>query len=261
MRLGAATTALAACLLAPASAGAGGARPIVSLTVSPPRVHLADSATRTIRLTNTGSSAVVVEVTRAGFALDLHGRPKIATRTRTSVAAASWLRIGTRRLSLPRNATAATTVRAALPRRPEPGDHDAVVLLTTRPIGASGVAVRTRIGVVVSLRVRGRVVHRLVPLRLHVRRNGRLRLLDLMVANRGNVTETIGGRRVRIELRHSGSVLARLRPLGRDLLPRTRGVVAFRYRGRVHGAATAAVRVETPGRGRSALVRTFRVRL
>jgi hypothetical protein len=261
MRLGAASTALAACLLVPASAGAGSARPVVSLAVSPPHVRLAGSATRTIRLTNTGSSAVVVEVARAGFALDLHGRPKIATRTRASAAAASWLRIGPRRLSLPREATASMTVRAALPRRPEPGDHDALVLLTTWPIAAQGVAVRTRIGVVVSLRVPGRVVHRLAPLRLHVRRHGRLRLLDLTVANRGNVTETIRGRRVRIELRHGGTVLGTLRASRRDLLPRTRGVVGFRYRGRVHGAAAATVRLEPAGRGRSAVVRTFHVRL
>ena len=54
-----------------------------------------------------------------------------------------------------RGAKASLHVRAVPPRRAAPGDHPALVLLTTRPLGVKHVRVRLRVGVVVVLRVRG----------------------------------------------------------------------------------------------------------
>jgi hypothetical protein len=104
-----------------------------------------------------------------------------------------------------------------------------------------------QIGVVVFVRVAGRIVHRLELGALRARK----RVLEATVVNRGNVAEPV---RVRIFLSRSGRVVARLGPVARTLLPHSRGIERFRYRGRLRGWVTA--RVEA-----GALRRTFRIRL
>jgi hypothetical protein len=80
-------------------------------------------------------------------------------------------------------------------------------------------------------------------------------MLELLLVNRGNVTERLGGARLRLALIRHGRTLAALRRRRRELLPRSRGIAEFTYRGRIRGSAVA--RVELPyGRPR-----TFRVRL
>ncbi len=252
---------VAASVLAPALAGAGTARPPVSLVASPSHVTLAGKAGRTIRVTNSGGQSVVVDVTRAGFALDLRGRPRIVPRGSDRRVTASWLTVRPRRLTLTPGGSASFTVSSKLPHPVEPGDHDALVLLTTRPRRAGGVAVRMRIGIVVVVRAPGVIVRRLELLALRVRRAGRTRLLELLVANRGNITEALDRRCVSVSVRRRGRELARLWPAARRLLPRTRGIVEIRYRGRLRGRVTA--RVEYSGRapcGRGAR-RTFPIRL
>lgn len=228
--------AITACALAPASAGASAVRPSVSLVASPARISLVGTARQTIRVANTGASAVVVDIARAGFALDLRGRPRVATRP-----AAPWLHVRPLRLAIAPGREASLTVRTAPSPRAEPGDHGALVLLTTERRPGRALAIRMRLGVVVVLRVPGRIVRRLVPLRIHVRRAGRVRVLVLTLANLGNVTETVDRRCVSVALVRRGRVLARLRPARRDLLPRTRGIVELRYRGAVRGRVRAVV--------------------
>ena len=252
---------LAVFVLAPASAGARTTRPPVSLVASPSRVTLAGKTRRSISVTNSGAQSVVVDVVRAGFALDLRGRPKILLRGSGRRVTASWLTVRPRRLMLKPGGSASFTVSSRLPYRVEPGDHSALVLLTTRPRRGGGVAVRMRIGIVVVVRVQGVIVRRLELLRLRVRRAGRARLLELLMANRGNITETLDRRCVTVSLRRRGRELERLWPTARDLLPRTSGIVEIRYRGRLRGRVTA--RVEQSGRapcGRG-LRRTFPIRL
>jgi len=234
-----AAAALVAALLAPASAGASGP-PKASLAVSPPRVAIVGRASSTISVTNRGAERLVVDVGRAGFALDLRGRPKIVPRP-----AAAWLTTRPQRLLLAPGASVLLRISAAPTRRAEPGDHDALVVLTARLPRSGRVAVRMRIGVLVEVRVPGRIVHRLELHGLRVRRAG---VLELMVANRGNVTESLGRLRVSIRGR-------RLRTDARDLLPRTQGILQLRYRG-MRGSATVVV-----GLPREGVRRTFRVRL
>ena len=252
---------VSACALAPASAGASVARPPVSLVASPSHVTLVGKARQTIRITDSGTERVVVDVVRAGFALDLRGRPKIVARQAGSRPAASWLRVRPRRLAIAPGGGVLLTVSSAPSRQAEPGDHQALVVLTTRPHPRRGLAVRMRIGIVVVVRVPGRIVRRLVPLALHVRRHGRTRLLELLVANRGNVTELFDRGCVIVTLRRRDRVLARLQPLQRPLLPRTRGIAELRYRGPARGRVLAlvepAVRHPCPRGPR----RVFRIRL
>ena len=247
-------TALAACLLAPASAGAG--RPAVSLVASPSHVALAGAARQTIQVTNSGREAVVVDVSRAGFALDLRGRPRVVAGGRQT-----WIAVRPHRLAIGPGGTASLVVSSKPPARAEPGDHDTLVLLTTRARGDGGLGVRMRLGVVVVVRVPGKIIRRLDVRSLRVRRHGPGGRLELLVANRGNVTEVLGRGCVTVSLRRAGRLLARLQPTPRQLLPRTSGIAELRYRGTGRGWASA--RVEVVGRGNCAKARrrVFHIRL
>jgi hypothetical protein len=249
----------AACLVAAAPVGAGAARPPVSLVASPAHVSLTGAARQTIRVANSGSESVVVDVARAAFALDLRGRPRIVARG--SRSAASWLAIRPRRLTLDPGGSASLTVSSALPRHAEPGDHDALVLLTTRPRPGLGLAVRMRIGVVVVVRAPGAIVRRLELRRLRVRRAGAVRVLELLVANRGNVTEVLSRSCVIVSLRRGRRALTALRPTPRELRPRTSGIVEVRYRGRVRGRVIARVALSGRPPCAAAQHREFRIRL
>jgi hypothetical protein len=233
--------AISACALAPAAAGASAVRPPVSLVVSPSHVTLVGRAWETIRVSNSGTQPVVVDATRAGFALDLRGRPRIVPRAGGPRPAAPWLRVHPARLAIEPGAVALLTVRSVPPARAEPGDHGALVLLTTHPHPKRGLAARMRLGIVVVVRVPGRIVRRLVPLALYVHRAGKARALELLVANRGNVTELLERGCVIVTLRRAGEVLARLRPAARQLLPRTSGFLEARYAGRARGRLVARV--------------------
>jgi hypothetical protein len=228
-------------LLAPAAAGAGSARAPVSLAASPSRVTMVGSGRTEVRLTNAGIKPVEVEMSRATFALDLRGRPRIVPRGRGRNDAAGWLTVRPRKIALRSRATGSLTISSSVPRGVRPGDHGALVLLTTRPIRGARVAVRMRLGVVVVVRAPGRVARRLELRRLRVRRVRSSRVLELYVANRGNVTEVLHRGRVTITLRRGGRILARLHTAPRELLPRTTGIAQARYAGRARGRATALV--------------------
>jgi hypothetical protein len=216
-----------------------------TLSVSPVRIRLSGATSRTITITNAGSSAASVDARPAGFVLDPRGKPKVARERRS---AAGWLRMQPRLFALGPGGKAVVTVSAVAPAGALPGDHPALVLFTTQsPPRAAGVAIRMRIGVVVLVRVAGRIVHRLELGALRVRRH----VIVLVVANRGNVAEYA---RVRIVLLREGHVLARFGSIGRTLLPHSRGFERFRHPRRVRGWVTARVEM-------GVLRRTFRLRL
>jgi hypothetical protein len=243
-------------MLAPASAGAGVARPPAALSVSPARVMLLGAATQAVRVRNPGGMAVTVDVAPAGFALTLRGRPRIVSRT----GVADWLTLRPRRLVVASGGTAVLTVSSSVPARAEPGDHAALVLLSSRgPAGT--VAVLMRLGVVVDVRVPGAVVRHLVLRALRVRGRGRFRVLELALANRGNVTELLQRGRVSVALERRRRVVARLVAAPRELLPHTSGIAEIRYRGRLRGRFFARVLVSPAGPGGSVWRRTFRIRL
>jgi hypothetical protein len=118
--------------------------------------------------------------------------------------------------------------------------------------------VRLRVGVIVDLHVHGRIVRRLEPRALRVNRRGGRRVLQLRLVNRGNVTERIGGKRLRLEIVRKNHVLATLRPRRRELLPHSKGIVVFVYRGRARGSVLARIELRPPGR---AHLRAFWIRL
>jgi hypothetical protein len=245
----AAAVALVAASLAGAATGGG-----IGLSASPLRVTLRGSGVAAVTVRNPGRRSLLVDVSRAGFARSLRGRPRIRPARRTS----AWLRFRPRRLRVAPGGKAVVHVRAAPPRRAEPGDHPALLLLTTRPLGKRRVRVRLRVGVVVDLRVPGRIVRRLDARALTVRRLGESRVLGLLLVNRGNVTERLGEDGLRLVLGRHGRRFATLRPQREELLPRSRGVAEFAYRGPVRGEVDARIELRPSIRGRRAV---FHLRL
>jgi hypothetical protein len=132
------------------------------------------------------------------------------------------------------------------------------VLLTTRPLGVKHVRVRLRVGVIVNLRVRGRVVRRLDARALSVRRRGTRRLLELRLVNRGNVTAHLDAGTLRLELLRNGRRFSTLRAKPTDLLPHSAGIAVFAYRARVRGPVVARIVLRPPLSGPR---RSFHLRL
>jgi hypothetical protein len=247
-------------VLVPVSAGIGAtaaARPL-ALTAAPARLAFRGGGDATVRIRNTGTKRVVVEAALAGFALDLRGRPHVVARRRAR-SAAPWLRLRPARFTLAPHSVAHLHVTARLPRHVEPGDHDALVLLSTRPIERARVAVRLRVGVVVLVRAPGTVVRRVRLGRLRVVRRRGKRTLELIVANAGNVTERLRVHAVLSRLstrRHVMTAVA----APRDLHARTRGLFEFRLRTPEHVAVIARV-VIPAAPGRPVVRRAYHLRL
>jgi hypothetical protein len=224
----------------------GGGAPPVALSVSPARLALAAPASRTLELRNVGTERVVVDV--APKSLD---RPP---------AAKQWLSVRPARLVLPARSRAVVTLRARANGLVRPGDHQLLVLLVARPLSRTRVAVRVRLGVRIRIRTPGRIVRRLTVRGVRVRRHGTTRDLLVSVANRGNVTEQLGGR-LTVTLVRGRRLVSRLRLNGlREISPAAHAVVAMPYTGRVRGRLTAVVKVRFGG-GRRPVQRRYRIRL
>jgi hypothetical protein len=251
--------AVCAFVLALAPPGASTTRTPVALTAAPARVVLAGTSRTAVRLTNSGTKRLVVDVSRAGFALSLRGRPRIL-RAGDARSAAAWLKLRPKRLALPARASASLLVSASVPPNAEPGDHDALVLLTTRPSVGARVAVRVRLGIVVVVRAPGTVVRQLELAGLRVARHGGRRVLELRVANHGNVTETLPRARVSLSRARTHRRLATLLAARRDVRPHTRGILELRLRRRLRGPVSARVVIPAVP-GRRPIRRTYAIRL
>jgi hypothetical protein len=191
--------------------------------------------------------------------LDLRGRPKIVAASDVRRSAARWLDLQPRALALRPGATRTVAIVSKPPSRAEPGDHDALVLLTTRRRLKGRVAVRMRLGVVVVVRVPGTVRRRLVLRRVRVVFSRSVRLLELVVANGGNVTESFSRARSVVSLHRGGRRIARLTAPPRSLRPGTSGLLQFRSRRLPRGPVTAHVDVASNSGTR--IRRTLRIRL
>jgi hypothetical protein len=234
----------------PGAAAGGG----IGLSASPLRLKLRGASTAAVVVRNPGRRVLLVDVSRAGFARSLRGKPEMRPGRRST----KWLRMRPKRIRIAPGAKGVLHVRAVPPARATPGDHAALVLLTTRPLGVRHVRVRLRVGVIVDLRVRGRIVRRLEARALTVRRRGTLRLLQLRLANRGNVTERLAGDGLQLSLLRNGRTLTTLRARSRELLPHSAGIAVFAYRGPLRGTVVARVELRPPVKGPG---RSFRIRL
>lgn len=248
--------ALVALVLAAAAASTSGAAAGrgIGLSASPLRLTLDGASGSVVTVWNPGRRTLLVDVSRAGLRRSLRGGPRV----RPARGAANWLRVRPRRFRLAPGAKRILHVVAAPSRRAAFGDHQALVLLATHPLGVRRVRVRLRVGVVVVLRVRGQIVRSLDVRSVSVRARGSRRLLDVRLVNRGNVTERLGGRRLRLGLRFHGRTVATLRARSLELLPHSAGIATFVYRGRVRGRVLARLELGPPFQ---VPTRAFRIRL
>ena len=183
-------------------------------------------------------------------------------RTRGRRSAAAWLGVPSARRSRSDPAqSGSVTIASNVPARAEPGDHDALVLFTTRRRVRDGLAVRVRMGVVVVVRAPGEVVRRLALRGLRAVRTRRGRLLELVVVNRGNVTESFTRGRTVVSVERDGRRLARLTADGRSLRPGTRGVLQFPLRRRLRGNVLARVDLVSGCRSHPARISASTVRV
>jgi hypothetical protein len=232
--------------LAPSAEGAGADRPRIALSVSPAQLTLEAPSSRRINLRNDGAERVVVDVSRRAF--------------RRQATAQRWLQVVPARLVLRPGRSAALTIRVSAARGEEPGEHQLLVLVTTRPLDGSRVTLHVRLGVRVRVHVPGRILRSIALGSLRVHRTRRGRVIVVSVANRGNVTVQLRGR-VTVSLLRRGHQVGRLRPpVRRALLPGARAILALRYGGRVHGLVTAVVRIGL-GSGLRLVERRYRIRL
>jgi hypothetical protein len=234
-----------ALVLAPAHSAAGAARPRVALSVSPAQLTLPVPGSRTIKLRNDGDEQIMVDVTR---------------RTAGVQAPKTWLQVVPGRASLRSGESAVLTVRAKRPQRAEPGDHQALVLLTTRAVRGGRVDMQLRLGVRIRMRVPGRIVRRVEFGRLRVHRHRHGMFILVSITNRGNVTAELRGH-VTARLARRSRQVARLKPLTQvPLLPGVRAILTLRCGHRVRGPVTAIVRVRL-GPGVRVVERRYRLRL
>lgn len=228
------------------------ATPHATLSASPAHLVLTPGTRRLVHIEAAGTRRLAVEAHVAGFALDVRGRPRIVRVDGASMLIA----LAPRSQSVGR-AGATLTVTARRSPHAAPGDHPALVLLTAAAPGAKGVLVRMRIGLVVSVRVPGKLVHRLVVRSARAVRRGRQRRIEVALANRGNVIEHVDRAGLRVLLLVRGRVVAILHPDRRDLLPRSAGIVTVPCRTGIHGAVVAQIELRRPPR----TVRRFHLRL
>jgi hypothetical protein len=262
----------AAALLAAAAAPAAApppSRPTISLSATPAHLTLLGRIPQTLLVHNDGAARMQVNAQPASFAFDLYGNAAIAPRSAPPRSAHTWLVVRPRHVVLAPGQDAFLHVAARPPRGASPGDHHALVLLSTAAPRRARFAIRTRLGVLVLVRVPGRIVRRVVLGKIWLARVRGKRYVAVTAVNRGNVAERLPAGALLVTLRRARRVLASTRSLPRDLLPHTRGLLFATVRGRLRGRVTVLVRLApqpgwTTGPSAPALrgaARTVRLRL
>jgi hypothetical protein len=225
--------------------GADADRPRLALSASPAQITLTPPGSRRIKLRNDGATLVVVDVTR---------------RTIGVQTSKKWFQVAPPRVTLRAGGSAVLTVRVKQGQGAEPGEHQALVLLTTRGVSGGRVSVQVRVGIRIRMRVAGHIVRQVALGRPHVRLARRGLFIVVPVANRGNVTVELRGK-VAASLHRRGRKPIRLQPRTRvALLPGARSLLALRLGRRLRGPVTAIVRIRL-GPGAPLAERRYRLRL
>ena len=220
----------------------------LAISAWPARTVVVAPGRATVGVGNPGGEPVQVVARAQGYALDARGRPRI------QAPGARWLVVRPERFVVPPHAARSVRVSVRRPNGVRPGDHAQLVLLSTEPPAGGRLVARLRLGVVVDVRVPGKLVHRLAAGAVRVRRGPRWTILELVVANRGNVDEWLGRGRVGVSLVRGGWRLASRPIAARRLLARSSGVIEARFRSAFRGRVDAVVELRQPG-GRIVTVR------
>lgn len=239
-----------ACALALGLAGAtaplaAAPQATLSLSVRPSFVVVPNGGSAALVVVNTGGAAARLTTGVAAYSVGATGRVVLSPARESPRSARDWVRAEPATLTLAPGEVGHVRLSARRRSAATPGDHHAFVLLTSsaRRPAPGQVAVRTRIGVSVMVRVAGGLRRDLIVHAVTLRRRGPLRVLTLGVSNRGNVVERLLGGQVTAELRRGGRLVATIRARPRALLAGTSGVIGLPYRGPALGAVRATVRL------------------
>jgi hypothetical protein len=243
-------------LFAPAvPAGANSNPPSLAVSAWPARVVVTAPGHAQVGVGNPGDEPVQLVARAQSYALDQRGRPRIQ-RPQTR-----WFVVRPARLVVPPHRVAQVQLTVRRPPGTRPGDHAELLLLATEPPAGRRVFARLRIGVVVVVRVPGRLVHRLGAGPLRVRRRAARTSLELTVANLGNVDEWLGRGRISVTLVQGGWRMPCMPIEARRLLARSSGIMEARFRRRLHGPAGALVVIRHPRPGVAIAQRRYHLRL
>jgi P pilus assembly chaperone PapD len=221
-----------------------------SISVTPAHLIIPGNGRASLTVTNTGSEAETFSLRIGNYDLRPDGRVRIDPRLTPGRSARDWLRTSPPQIRLGPGQETTVTITSRPARSATPGDHQALLLVTSLPKAAvrSRVAVRSQVGVGVIARVPGPFVRRIAVARPFVVRSGARRAVRLRLTNRGNINERFARGQIAVTLRRRGRVLARLVARPQSVLPGTKGVVSIPYRGRISGRVTvvATVRLARP---------------
>jgi hypothetical protein len=246
----------------------------IGVSVAPSRLMLAGSDAQTLTVRNAGDRTALVGVRVAAFGMTPDGRVVVDPPGDPSRSARTWVTVSPASALLEPGGAVTLRVVSRVPRLAMPGDHRALVLLSTEPPGGTPgrVRVRTQVGVGTVVRVAGVLRRDLRVPRPAAGRAGGRRAVRVRVENRGNVYERFDRGRITVRLVRGRRTVAVLTSRARGVLPgavaRVTLPVPARVRGPVRAIATvrpAPAAAAGPGAGIAAtprvIVRTAALRL
>jgi len=254
--------ASAVALVTATAAGAGSA---FTLSVTPTQLTLVGASKGIFTVRNPSKNAISLKASVGSYIIKPNGKVVVDPRLPPKRSAQRWLTISPKSFTVKGNGKFELQVRSHPARKAGPGDHHALVLFVSGTKGKGNVLVRTRIGVGVLVRVKGKIKRRLVIGGLSAQTKHKLRVV---IANRGNINERLLKHRVSVVLKRGSRTVQKLWAPPRQILPDSRTVYALSYRSGLNGKMTAIVTVQ-PTNGAQAgafapplnpIKKTFRVR-
>jgi len=253
-----------AALVTATGAGAGSA---FTLSVEPTQLILLGASKGGYTVRNPTKSAVKLQARVGNYTIKPNGHVVVDPKVPPKRSAKRWLSISPKKFTVKANGEFELKVRSHPGKSAGPGDHHALVLFVTAARGKGNVLVRTRIGVGVLVRVKGKITRSLGITSLASSRG--TNQLRLGVVNRGNINERLLRHKVSVALKEGTRTVQTLWAPPRQMLPHSRTVFSLPYRSGLNGKMTAVVTVR-PVNGAIAgvlapplkpVTRTFKVRL
>jgi P pilus assembly chaperone PapD len=235
---------ITAAALAAAASTAGAAGPPLAISASPFSLKLQGAATGSIHVVNPGSKAVTVDVSTGDLAVAQTGKVTVDPKEKPPLSARAWLTVAPGKLTLAPGAGADVTVNVHPPRDATPGDHYALVLLTTVPPNNVQIGVRTQIGVSVVDTIAGAVPK---PVRIEaasVVTVGKKHALQLRVVNPSAFLEHLVRGAVTADIRRGARRVAHLVAAPRVLLPRSTAQIELPYPAKLRGRFSVTTEVK-----------------
>lgn len=219
----------------------------ISLSVNPSTLQLQAGDTQNVSVTNIGDASTNLTVAVGDYAMTPSGTVILNPRTAPKVSASRWLAVSPPMVALNPGESTTLSVRATPPSTARPGDHEALVLLSGKPVrGQRGtVVVNARLGIGVLVRVPGDLRRRLTITRIRERGHGAKRTLQVGLTNMGNVNEVLARGQATATFTRRGRTTTCALTGRRSILPGAKAVVVIRCPGALSRAVRAVVTIRS----------------